>query len=114
MADLQPTRILAFDFDLCVCDGEGFFELFTQLLDIYEFCQQRRSITDKHTGGLPTASDYRPSGGGRSTPLSLPEDFMEMVERHIRPWHLTPPLLPRRRNCFYSVPVWKMFSELLN
>ena len=62
MADLSPTRILAFDFDLCVCDGEGFFELFTQLLDIYEFCQQRRSITDKHTGGLP-------------------EDFMEMVEK---------------------------------
>ena len=62
MADLSPTRILAFDFDLCVCDGEGFFELFTQLLDIYEFCQQRRNMTDKHTGGLP-------------------EDFMEMVEK---------------------------------
>jgi hypothetical protein len=50
MADSLTTRILAFDFDLCVCDGEGFFELFTQLLDIYQYCH-----INKHTGqGLPT------------------------------------------------------------
>ena len=48
MAELQPTRILAFDFDQCICDGEGFFELFTQLLDIYQFCHM-----NKHTGSLP-------------------------------------------------------------
>jgi hypothetical protein len=48
MAELNPTRILAFDFDQCVCDGEGFFELFTQLLDIYQFCHM-----NKHTGSLP-------------------------------------------------------------
>jgi hypothetical protein len=48
---LMSTRILAFDFDLCVCDGEGFFELFLQLLDIYEYT--RRSITDKGKGYLP-------------------------------------------------------------
>jgi len=52
MADLSPTRILAFDFDLCVCDGEGFFELFTQLLDIHQFCHMNKH-TEKGQNALP-------------------------------------------------------------
>ena len=85
MADLSPTRILAFDFDLCVCDGEGFFELFTQLLDIYEFCQQRRSITDKHTGGLP-------------------EDFMEMVEKAYKTLALDAAAASKKKELFLFRP----------
>jgi hypothetical protein len=58
MADSLTTRILAFDFDQCVCDGEGFFELFTQLLDIYQFCH-----INKHTD------------------IVLPAGFVEAVEK---------------------------------
>ena len=86
MADLSPTRILAFDFDLCVCDGEGFFELFTQLLDIYEFCQQRRSITDKHTAS------------------HLPEDFMEMVEKAYKTLALDAAAASKKKELFLFRP----------
>jgi hypothetical protein len=42
---LDTTRILAFDFDLCVCDGTGLFDLFTQLLDIYQFIQLNKNTS---------------------------------------------------------------------
>jgi hypothetical protein len=45
---MKLTRILAFDFDLCVCDGEGFFELFIQLLEIYELTR----LQSKTLGGF--------------------------------------------------------------
>jgi hypothetical protein len=60
------TRILAFDFDLCVCDGEGFFELFTQLLDIYEFTRLH-SLSDR--------------GGLTLTNSDIPDSFVTCVEK---------------------------------
>ena len=84
MAEISPTRILAFDFDLCVCDGEGFFELFTQLLDIYEFCQQRR-ISDKHM-------------------VSLPEDFVEVVEKAYKTLALEVAAASKKKELFLFRP----------
>jgi hypothetical protein len=50
---LDTTRILAFDFDLCVCDGTGLFELFIQLLDIYQFTQLYKADQDQMSNPLP-------------------------------------------------------------
>lgn len=49
---MKLTRILAFDFDLCVCDGEGFFELFIQLLEIYELSRLQNKTVDQMLGGF--------------------------------------------------------------
>lgn len=81
MADSLTTRILAFDFDQCVCDGEGFFELFTQLLDIYQFCH-----INKHTG------------------QSLPAEFVEAVEKAYKTMALEAATASKKKELFLFRP----------
>ena len=81
MADSLTTRILAFDFDLCVCDGAGFFELFTQLLDIYQYCH-----INKHTG------------------RDLPDGFVEAVEKAYKMLALETSAASKKKELFLFRP----------